>query len=137
MNKILIVSCYVGLFCAFILHVFALSGSVPHNDFPLEILVPVLFINCAIAIFRWLKKHPEGLELTKLKLPRRQLVFFSILIIYGFLFSVLSGRGEATHNFGEILDAQNALFFYSLMILFFAIALLLHNALLVEGDVDN
>ena len=127
MKKLLLISCVCGVIFACILHVLALFGIVLGNDLPLQILAPFLFLNCGIAVFRGIKRHPEGLELTTLRIPRLRLLYYFAMIVYGFLFAVISSidRGRVRHVFGDVLTAKDAAFFYSLLLCFFSVALLL------------
>ena len=134
--KLLFRSCFSGLICAGILHVLALFDIVLFNDLPLLILAPILFLGCGIAIFRAMKRHPEGLELTTLLLPRRRRLSYFTMIAYGFIFALITsmGRGDVDHIFGDVLIAKDAAFFYSLFLCFFSVALLLFEEFSIEDS---
>lgn len=132
--KLLMASCAAGILFTAMLHALAIFGIVFGNDVPLRVLSPVLFLNFFTAVFRWSKKHPDGIEMTKLRLPRYHLVSYSGLIVYGFLFSVVSsaGKGRIEHFTGDVLSSQKAAFFYGLMLMFFSLAMVLHHGLSEE-----
>lgn len=134
--KLLHISCVYGVVCAGILHVLALCDIVLGNDFPLQILAPLLFLNVGIAIFRGIKRHPEGLELTTLLLPRRRRLSYFTMIAYGFIFALITsmGRGDVDHVFGDVLIAKDAAFFYSLLLCFFSVALLLLDEFSIKDN---
>jgi hypothetical protein len=136
MMKLLYISCVYGVVCAGILHVLALFDIVLGNDLPLQILAPLLFLNVGIAIFRGIKRHPEGLELTTLLLPRRRRLSYFTMIAYGFIFALITsmGRGDVDHVFGDVLIAKDAALFYSLLLCFFSAALLLHDEFSIEDN---
>jgi len=136
MMKLLLISCVCWVICSGILHVLALSGIVLGKDLPLQILSPFLFLNCGIAIFRGIKRQTEGLELTTLRLPRLRRLCYFAMIAYGFLFAVISSidQGRVRHVFGDALTAKDAALFYSLLLCFFSVALLLLDEFSIEDN---